>query len=158
MTTYQPLMLKEHFRCVPDIIGYSNWLSYDGKIMPLRAASDSNLLPAVVNYRVDDGARNGKQKINQSEAKAIVALIRACIEQPEYKNKTIGVISLLGSEQAKLVEALIYADEHISSTEIEERQILCGDASNFQGDERDVIFFFTSFQLLIFCSPFQIIN
>ena len=140
MTTYQPLMLKEHFRCVPDIIGYSNWLSYDGKIMPLRAASDSNLLPAVVNYRVDDGARNGKQKINQSEAKAIVALIRACIEQPEYKNKTIGVISLLGSEQAKLVEALIYADEHISSTEIEERQILCGDASNFQGDERDVIF------------------
>ena len=23
-TTYQPLMLKEHFRCVPEIIGYSN--------------------------------------------------------------------------------------------------------------------------------------
>ena len=140
MTTYQPLMLKEHFRCVPDIINYSNWTSYDGKITPLRAASDSDLLPAVINYRVDGGIRNGKQKINESEAKAIVALIRACIEQPEYKNKTIGVISLLGADQAKLIEALIYADDHISSTEIEERRILCGDASNFQGDERDVIF------------------
>lgn len=140
MTTYQPLMLKEHFRCVPDIINYSNWTSYDGKITPLRAASDSDLLPAVINYRVDGGIRNGKQKINESEAQAIVALIRACIEQSEYKNKTIGVISLLGADQAKLIEALIYADDHISSTDIEERRILCGDASNFQGDERDVIF------------------
>ena len=49
MTTYHPLMLKEHFRCVPEIIGYSNWLSYDGKILPLRSASSSNLMPAVVN-------------------------------------------------------------------------------------------------------------
>lgn len=28
-TTFQPLMLHEHFRCVPEIIGFSNWLSYD---------------------------------------------------------------------------------------------------------------------------------
>ena len=25
-TTFQPLMLKEHFRCVPEIIGFSNSL------------------------------------------------------------------------------------------------------------------------------------
>ena len=140
MTTYTPLMLREHFRCVPDIIGYSNWLSYDGKIKPLRAASDSNLLPAVVNYRVDGGERSGKQKINEPEAKAIVALIRSCIEQPEYKDKTIGVISLLGADQAKLIESLIHADDNITPSEIENRRILCGDSSNFQGDERDVIF------------------
>ena len=140
VTTYTPLMLREHFRCVPDIIGYSNWLSYDGKIKPLRAASDSNLLPAVVNYRVDGGERSGKQKINEPEAQAIVALIRSCIEQPEYKDKTIGVISLLGVEQAKLIESLIHADDNISPSEIEKRHILCGDSSNFQGDERDVIY------------------
>ncbi len=31
-TTFQPLMLREHFRCVPEIIGFSNMLSYDYKI------------------------------------------------------------------------------------------------------------------------------
>ena len=49
MTTFQPLMLREHFRCVPEIIGFSNMLSYDYKIKPLREAGSSNLLPAVVN-------------------------------------------------------------------------------------------------------------
>ena len=140
MTTYHPLMLKEHFRCVPEIIGYSNWLSYDGKILPLRSASSSNLLPAVVNYRVADGMRNGRMKINELEANAIVALMKACMEQPEYKGKTFGVISLLGTDQARLIEKLINQDEEIDVREREERRILCGDSSNFQGDERDVIF------------------
>ena len=52
-------MLREHFRCVPEIIGFSNSLSYDGKIKPLRDAGNSVLLPAVVNYRVYDGQREG---------------------------------------------------------------------------------------------------
>ena len=29
-------MLREHFRCVSEIIGFSNMLSYDWKIKPLR--------------------------------------------------------------------------------------------------------------------------
>jgi len=140
MTTYHPLMLKEHFRCVPEIIGYSNWLSYNGKILPLRSASSSNLLPAVVNYRVADGTRSGRNKVNKPEAKAIIALMKACMEQPEYDGKTFGVISLLGADQARLIENLINQDEEIDAREIEKRRILCGDSSNFQGDERDVIF------------------
>lgn len=140
MTTYHPLMLKEHFRCVPEIIGYSNWLSYDGKILPLRSASSSNLMPAVVNYRVDAGVRKADGKTNEQEAKSIVALMKACMEQPEYAGKTFGVISLLGSYQSDLIEKMINQDEDISEIEKEERRILCGDSSNFQGDERDVIF------------------
>ena len=63
-TTFKPLMLHEHFRCVPEIIGFSNMLSYDYQIKPLREASSSNLLPAVVNYRVEAGQRDGKNKSN----------------------------------------------------------------------------------------------
>lgn len=137
LTTYQPLMLKEHFRCVPDIIGYCNNLSYDGKILPLRAADDSNILPAVVNYRVD-GSREGNAKINYREAEEIVALMQACLEQPEYTGKTFGVISLLGVEQAKIIASFIY--QKISPKDIEERHILCGISANFQGDERDIVF------------------
>ena len=135
-TTFQPLMLREHFRCMPEIIGFSNMLSYDNKIKPLRDDSNSVLLPAVINYRVKDGQRVGKT--NPNEAKTIVALMRACMEQPEYTGKTFGVISLLGDEQVKLIQSEIF--NHFDAKEIDKRKILCGNASNFQGDERDVIF------------------
>jgi len=62
----------------------------------------------------------------------------ACIEQPKYANKTFGVISLLGDDQAKLIQQLIL--RIIEPDVIEERRILCGNASHFQGDERDVVF------------------
>lgn len=135
-TTFQPLMLREHFRCVPEIIGFSNMLSYDGKIRPLRDASSSVLLPAVVNYRVADGQRNGKT--NLQEAQAIVALMQACFEQPEYDGKSFGVISLLGDEQVKLIQQEI--ERKLKPQDIMKRNILCGNSANFQGDERDVIF------------------
>lgn len=136
-SSFKPRMLLEHFRCVPEIIGYSNWLSYDNKIKPLREASSSNLLPAVVNYRVD-GHRDGKRKINQVEAQTIVALIKSCLEQPEYNGKTFGVISLLGKEQAEYIQRELF--NSIGNIAYEQRQIICGDSANFQGDERDVIF------------------
>lgn len=137
-TTFQPLMLREHFRCVPEIIGFSNMLSYDYKIKPLRDASSSTLLPAVVNYRVADGQRMGRFKTNPKEAEAIVALMKACMEQDEYQGKTFGVISLLGDEQVKIIQREI--EQEIDAKEIVSRNILCGNSANFQGDERDVVF------------------
>lgn len=134
---YRPLMLREHFRCVPDIIGYCNMLSYEGKIKPLREAGSSPFKTAMVSYRVK-GTRRGRNKINEEEAAAVVALIQACLEQPEYANKSFGVISLLGDDQTKLIERKLY--DAIPIAEYEKHHILCGNASNFQGDERDVIF------------------
>ena len=134
-TTFDSLMLKEHFRCVPAIIGFSNWLSYDYEIKPLRGDA-CEIQPAVVPYYVKDGEREGK--INRREAETIVALLKACIKQPEYKDKTFGVISLLGSEQVKLLQSEIY--KNIDAKEIKARRILCGNSANFQGDERDVVF------------------
>lgn len=134
-TTYPPLMLKEHFRCVPEIIAYSNKTSYDYKIKPLREENSSNLKPAVINYRVD-GIR--EDKINIVEANTIVSLIKACLEKDEYKNSTFGVISLLGTKQIDVIEKLLV--EKIGSKLIEKHKILCGNPNQFQGDERDVIF------------------
>ena len=136
-TTYQPLMLKEHFRCVPEIIGYSNKTSYNLKIKPLREASSSILKPAVIDYKVF-GIRDEKKKINMLEAKTIVALIKACLELKEYSESSFGIISLLGDEQVELIQKMIV--EKIDMIDIEKHNILCGNPSNFQGDERDVIF------------------
>ena len=136
-TTYQPLMLKEHFRCVPEIIAYSNKTSYNFKIKPLRESSSSILKPAVIDYKVP-GIRDDKRKINMIEAKTVVALIKACLELKEYAASSFGVISLLGDEQVELIQKLII--EKIDTIDIEKHNILCGNPSHFQGDERDVMF------------------
>ena len=136
-TTYQPLMLKEHFRCVPEIIAYSNKTSYNFKIKPLRESSSSILKPAVIDYKVP-GIRDDKRKINMIEAKTVVALIKACLELKEYAASSFGVISLLGDEQVELIQKLII--EKIDIIDIEKHNILCGNPSHFQGDERDVMF------------------
>lgn len=65
-------------------------------------------------------------------------MIAAAIEQPEYDGLSFGVISLIGGEQAKRVEDLLF--RHLPPIENEGRLIRCGNAANFQGDERDVMF------------------
>jgi len=136
-TTFQPISLREHFRSVPEIIGYSNKTSYDNQILPLRDSNSSILKPAIIDYKVA-GKRDEKNKINKIEAETIVSLIEACLAMKEYKNSTFGVISLLGDEQAELIQNLIV--QRIPATEIENHKILCGNSASFQGDERDVIF------------------
>ena len=51
---------------------------------------------------------------------------------------TFGAISLLGDDQAKRITDLAY--EKMELKDFVKRDILCGNASQFQGDKRDVIF------------------
>ena len=134
-TTFQPIRLREHFRSVPEIIEYSNKTSYNNQILPLRDSSSSILKPAIVEYKVDGKREN---KVNKVEAETIVNLIEACLSMEEYKNSSFGIISLLGDEQAELIQNLIV--KRISAVDIENHKILCGNPASFQGDERDVIF------------------
>ncbi len=127
--------LVEHFRCVPQIISFSNALSYEGKIRPLREANSSNLKPSCVPLRVN-GYREGD--VNREEAQQIISFIKAMIRHEAYADKTIGVISMLGESQAVLIQSMIHKE--IESVEIESRRIQSGISGEFQGDERDVIF------------------
>ncbi|MCL1914899.1 MAG: AAA family ATPase [Eubacteriaceae bacterium] len=136
-TTFPSLMLQEHFRCVPEIIGYSNKLSYDMKIKPLRDGSGVKTIPAIISLRVEGGRRDIRKKANQMEAEMAAALIMSCMEQQEYEFATFGAISLLGKEQALAIEKILLA--HMSVSEFGRRKILCGDPSHLQGDERDVV-------------------
>jgi very-short-patch-repair endonuclease/DNA polymerase III delta prime subunit len=126
--------LIEHFRSVPEIIAFSNRLSYDGKILPLRAANSTHIKPACVAYPVN-GVREGD--VNPIEAEAIVSLIKAMTRHPAYEGKTIGVISMVKEEQALLIQSMLH--KRIDSVELEKRRILAGISAEFQGDERDII-------------------
>jgi very-short-patch-repair endonuclease/DNA polymerase III delta prime subunit len=130
------IRLLEHFRCVDEIIAFSNALCYQGEIQPLRESSRLPIKPPTAVVRVENGASN--KKVNQKEAEMIAALIMACCEQPEYEEATFGVISLVGEEQALAVDKVIM--KNMELTEYQARRLVCGNAAQFQGDERDVIF------------------
>lgn len=127
--------LKEHFRCVPEIIQFSNHLCYKGEIKPLRESASTPLKPALVAHRVN-GSKLGKK--NVVEAETIASMIVAAVEQPEYAGKSFGVISLVGDEQADEIDKLLRTK--LDPVDYENRRILCGNPAQFQGDERDVIF------------------
>ncbi|MBF6561234.1 MAG: AAA family ATPase [Candidatus Binataceae bacterium] len=128
--------LREHFRCVPDIIEFSNLLSYEGKIKPLRDASSVSRQPFTVAYRVE-GVNEGT-RVNRTEARTVASLVVACTEQPEYDRATFGVISLVGDDQAYQIESILR--RRLSVSEYVARMIRCGTSAQFQGDERDVMF------------------
>jgi very-short-patch-repair endonuclease len=134
--------LVEHFRCVPEIIQFSNMISYDGRIKPLRDASRVPLRPHTIAHRVPSSSRDGK--VNRQEALNVASLLAAAIEQPEYKKNdaaqptSFGVVSLVGDEQAIEIDNLVRA--HVSPDRYELHRVLCGNAAQFQGDERDVVF------------------
>lgn len=128
--------LLEHFRCVPDIIQFSNHLSYEGLIKPLREAASTKLSPNVVSHRVLDGVRNGN--VNRREALEVASLVVAICEHPEYAKESIGVISMLGEDQAALIQDLLF--KHLPLDVFHRRKIACGNSAQFQGDERDVMF------------------
>lgn len=132
------LMLKEHFRCVPEIIGFSNNNVYSGEIRPLRYPTlKETFYPPVKSVRVN-GKRSTTKPVNTVEAEALVDQILRCCGDQRYYGMTIGVISLLGEAQANLIEGMLR--QKLGVEEMIKRRIICGDAYSFQGDERDIIF------------------
>jgi very-short-patch-repair endonuclease len=132
------IMLREHFRCLPEIIEFSNKLCYDGAILPLREQPTDPSWRSVIDVRLEDGFREPGTNTNLPEAEFIVDKIAELCEDPAYDGKTFGVISMLADAQAELIERLLI--ERLGEKTMELRQIRCGNAYHFQGDERDVIF------------------
>lgn len=130
--------LREHFRCVEPIIEFSNQLCYHGEIKCLRVPTAvERITPPLVDVYVKDGARDGRGKINKVEAQAIVNEIKALTSQQKYHKRTIGVVSLLGGEQAAMIRDMLVSQ--VGEEVIIAHQIRCGDAMTFQGREADII-------------------
>ena len=133
------LLLKEHFRCVPEIIGFSNELCYSNEIIPLRRIDAKEKVgPFIVTTRVIEGYKDETKAINVKEAQCLAEKILECCRDDRYNGMTMGVISLLGDAQAELIQSMLV--EKLGMEELLQRKLICGDAYSFQGDERDVMF------------------
>lgn len=135
------LTLTEHRRCVPEIIEFSNRVAYEPAgvtLNPVRQVGAERLPPVCPVYV--DGRETGSTSrwVNRAEVDAIVEQIEKCIADPGYDDLTFGVISLLGTAQAKEIEQKLI--DRLSPEEWDARDLRCGDAADFQGSERNVMF------------------
>lgn len=139
--------MNEHFRCASEIISFSNNLFYDNQLIPLRLPKPSErLTPSIIDVRVLNGVKEGK--INESEVceivRRVVALVTSEHSAPSKRNskdaesfpvRTIGVISLMGDEQSRLIRSRLL--DAIGPQRMAQHSILVGDPPSFQGTERD---------------------
>lgn len=141
--------LREHFRCVPQVIAFSSRLCYQGKIHPLRESRGVVQTPHVVPILCLGSSSSARDVVNEAEALEIASLLLACCEREEYQNQTFGVIALRGSADSRGMDPQTdriaqLVREAIGPAEwerfVNQRRLKCGVPSAFQGDERDVVF------------------
>jgi very-short-patch-repair endonuclease len=138
------VVLKEHFRCVAPIIEYSKREFYGHELRPLRLPKASERLdPPLVDVLIEDGHRS--DGVNAAEVAFIVEEIGRLIADPHMERRSIGVVSLLGEEQA--LATWDQLNDEYGPQLLQRHRIACGDARTFQGRERDVIF------LSLVCAP-----
>ena len=134
-------VLREHFRCMPEIIEFSNQHFYapEGKALyPLKQYSENRLEPLITVF-CSNGYTEGRYAkiINEPEANQVVETIGKLVEDGNYNGKTFGVITLQGNQQASVIEHLLL--KRIGEKEFHKRKLVCGNSTSFQGDERDII-------------------
>lgn len=130
------VVLREHFRCLPQIIRFSNGRYYNDMMVPLRDDLPAPGWNPVGSIFVSDGFRNGKD-INEAEALAVVDLIAELCVDPTYDGMSFGVVNLLGRAQSQHIRERLF--DRLGPQELEERNLRCGEPADFQGDERDIV-------------------
>lgn len=142
------VMLDTQFRMPPEIAAIISHEFYEGKYhsIPDWKAGISSHLPSLSQARlvvIDTSAEQSRieSKIegggtyNVFEADIIVRLVRALMQQPDFKLNELGVISAYKAQVKKIQGALK------SILTEDERRDVAATLDSFQGQERDVIIY-----------------
>lgn len=141
------LRLNWHYRSrCESLIAFSNDRYYDGSLVTF-PASTTNQKSVSLRY-VENGCYERGARINQNEAKAVVAecVNRLKSTNPNVRNKSIGIVTF-NSDQQKLIEDLL-DKERENNPDIEfafdsnnPDSVFVKNLETVQGDERDIILF-----------------
>lgn len=133
------ILLREHYRSVPEIIEYSNQF-YSGMIIPLRERIHPQIGNPLHSVFVENAVsqKKGSYRVNKIEAHALVQQIVQCAKMPEYNELTFGVVTFMQGDQKGIIEKELI--DQLGYDEIGRRKLRVGNPPAFQGDERDVIF------------------
>ena len=140
---FTPLPLRWHYRSRhEDLITYSNYRFYDGKLHTFPGAMSAAHDLGVELFRVDGVYRRGATRDNLHEATKVVD--RVLHHRRHHPQATVGVVALSTAQQLA-VEAEI---ERRAAHEPELRELEAGDRlsgffvknlESVQGDERDIV-------------------
>ena len=132
------LALKEHFRCVAEIIEFSKYNFYDNSLKPLKQINTEKRLEPVKAVFVENSFL--EDRIVYAEIELIKKHLVEIIKNPIYQNKTIGVVSLgLVNHTEKLKDIKEDLSELFGRDKLDEIKLIIEDSPKFQGDERDVM-------------------
>jgi len=130
------IMLREHFRCVEPIIRFSSRF-YPKALVPLRLPTAAERLdPPLIDIYVPHGRKD--REVNEAEVDVVVEEISKLVADPTFSDRSIGVISLIGDKQAKRIYDRLTSE--IGTEAMTRHRIMCGNATTFQGQERDIMF------------------
>lgn len=130
------LMLLEHFRSNPAIIGFSNRWIYNSYLLLKKYPSAQNELPFARGVHAKNIAGQaqrgvtGKSWFNQREAEAVAEKVR---ELAQLTNQSIGVVTPFRAQKERIVGLL--------GALIVQHRILVDVVHSFQGDERDIMLY-----------------
>jgi superfamily I DNA and/or RNA helicase len=128
--------LREHFRCVEPIIRFSSRF-YPKALVPLRLPTATERLdPPLIDVYIPRGRK--VRDHNQAEADWIVDEIERISLDAALRHRSVGVISLIGDKQAKLIQDKLA--RRLGTEVLMRHRIMCGNAATFQGQERDIMF------------------
>ena len=131
------LQLREHFRCVPELIEFSKFNFYNNSLRPLKQINGNRLTPKVSIF-ID--AAYTEDKIVYKEIEQIKSYLRNILTDEKYSNKTIGVVSLgLTKHTEKLKDIKEDLANEFGKAKIDKHKLIIEDSPKFQGDERDVM-------------------
>lgn len=148
------LMLDQHWRSLPALINFSNRTYYDNGLKIMTETPDKKLSTVCSAIKVEGIREN---KINIVEAEEVIKIIRYIIRSNNLNEDdilryregipfneyipnipSIGIISLV-RDQVDYIKDLM--NDSFSPEIIEQFQMLCGTAEDFQGEEKDIMIY-----------------
>ena len=138
--------LREHYRCIPEIIKWSNEKFYKNSLIIMTNTEDK--IDNIFEFVYVDNALE-ENKINKKEAQKVIKDLISILKNKKYQEFSIGVITPFREQAEYLQYLFIKAKEQDPELEricndkeqkLNERVII-STIDGFQGDERDIILY-----------------
>jgi len=135
------ITLLEHFRCRPEIIGYSNQYIYNKQLVPLKTAAHHQYGQPVEVFYLEEDSQNKKRVHIVEKVNEIFEQILDDYEGGQITSlPTMGVLTLDSSNEHHLDQLIRVLSRNPRIRKYEEDiQLIIGTARKFQGDERDIM-------------------